>query len=242
MAFPPRLLESVFDVQQSIARIKEYQIYKNERRDPNAREIFWGRIESLRFFLEKVFTTIYYENLACNIILDLFLILFQLFLREVPALLDDILTPTLDRLLRTNIRKLHKSGANTCPIFVIYDHILMNHTTKLIQTSKYLEKYDPDEFSSDTLNEYSQWINQLSRPTLQSDYQKKKQSYYHRVELPPLTAPVHDEGAEAPSSSSSNLPPRSLKQNKINDSSPSSSSSLPSLPPVRVMIYKHRRR
>jgi hypothetical protein len=240
-SFPTRLLESLFDVQQSVVRIKEYQTYKNERRDPNARDIFWGRIDSLRYFLEKVFTTFYYENLACELIIDLFLVIFQLFFREVPVLVDDILTSTLDRLLRTNIRKLHKSGGNFCPIFVIYQHIIMNRTSKLIQTSKYLEKYDPHSFYSDQLAEYSQWINQLSRPVLQSNYQKKKQNFYHRVELLPLSPRVL-EGSEIPEiirpPAFQDCTPLSLKHNRGNESS----SFFPALPPVRVIIYKQNRR
>jgi hypothetical protein len=232
---PNRLVSSLLEIQLSVARIKEYQRYKDERCDPNARDIFWGRIESLRFFLDKIFTTCYYENMSCQLIVDLFVVVLQLLFREVPLLIDDILTSTLDGLLRTNIRKLHKSisrsrgndnwsNNNYCPIFLIYQHILMNRISKLILTAKYLEKYDPHHFSptnDSKLTEYLNQINQLSFPPLKSNYQQKKQNYYNRVELPPIPSPIV--------SSHHSLPV-----------SPSSSSS--SLPSIRVIVYKQNRR
>jgi hypothetical protein len=241
-------------------------MYRDERQDPGAREIFWGRIESLRYYLDKVFTTCYYKNMSCQLIVDLFVIVLQLLLREVPLLIDDILTSVLDGLLRTNIRKLHKSisrshdennnhhNNNSCPIFLIYQHILTNQTSKLILTSRYLEKYDLHQFYPTnhlTLTEYLNKTNQLLFPPLQSNYQQKNHNYYNRIDLPPismsgLSTPNPQEGLPSLPSSPCSLsqnplfyPSKSSNSNISASSSLSSSSS--SLPPIRVIVYKQNR-
>lgn len=240
------LNSSIFEIHLAVGRVKEYEIYKDERRDPNARDIFWGRVETLRLFLDKLFTKCYYENLSSELIIDLFLIVLQILLREIPLIIDDILTPTLDKLLKTNIRILHKSG-NYCPIFLIYQHILMNHTTKLIHTSNYLEKYDLQYFSTmnSKINEKIQLIRQLSFPPLQSNYQRKKHNYYNRMTS--LETPEEEEQEQQKLHVPILLPDdndcnRQSIQNNHFISKQSESPSTVSLPPIKIMLYKQQRR
>ncbi len=108
ITFSPRLSSSLFDIQLSIDRIKEYVSYRNEVRDPTAREIFWGRVEILRDHFERVLTTNYYENQSSDMILHVFLVIFHCLLREIPIVLDEIMTNAIDGLIRTNLRLVHQ--------------------------------------------------------------------------------------------------------------------------------------